>query len=1242
MEMGLQVLPPNQLVGVMGPPQPNPQAGFASQLVMLETGKNAKIRRCLDEICKELNCGVAVGATVLFLLIVKLQLKQPRFAIKNDVTISKVTINKLELMLVKNGDTEEVFAALDWLVETYIEGGDFPFPSEIGGNPIAGKKKGQIGQMPKIPYSHLCMELLGVILREDYLGKDSSSSHLGQKEARGPEEDESLASGHPQPCTPQLGFPLELYHLNQIEKLESEVFQKMRQRPKKRKGKPRLHVEAFVEFFYNGDKAQGQNRKTTYRQLSYTNQGTSPVFLTKVGYRIERQGIGAFTLSDDFDLATGIDQIVRLEPKQSYGVTVIWDGSLPSGTLSLNFDVGLVFWNENDGFDTARTEVRVIDISKKSSPLEKKEASGPRAPNLDSDADVYISKALVNAFNGRPNELSGYDSPPLISCLISLGLLVKPSAHIIAMPFKSYSATYQDFILNRITELTRAAPQMLQSGFVSVRRFYILQEIKEMNNFVKYSMFHVQMKVGRINFAKKRYSFQDKDKSFPYSGPNLKGILNENEMKCVLVDLPGLPEKEPPLRTGSLVYIRPAKPQGSSLEFVAIFLASHACTAILLASQKFFELLPRTKWHIQFACDHEEHTRMHACLNICQQMRMIRNFDLFHSNETSSLGSYPSSREGRVTFEDFLATPLVKESPLTCSDVLSASPDELDKMQQEVIFKVWSSLEFGRKKIFDSQNRIETGPWAEGTDMTNYNIIRVEGPAGTGKSLTATSAAALISIISNECDGKNEIGCRILICTPEEYTADLICVNLHRLLRNIAVKTPSLKMDKDKLPKILRVNDPRRPVSHSHVDALVHCEINDYGVFEQPSRKDLASAQIVVCSCKSSFLLHDGSLEAASELNFDLCIIDEVGQASVPDFLASLSCIGSTKVLPSTHEDESCMFTDIKKTVLVLGDKYQLGPNQSAMFRPVLDCLGGDLIQLRRNYRSNAGLLDIPKALFYGSSLDTGVPEEEVTPPDISGLGVFKTLKERTSGQAPASVVALGVDGEHARASIWARGRSCFNKVEAETMRDICLEFVEKRVASTAQISIVALSRAQVVLIRDCLRSVHLSEIRVGTVDDFQGQQSDVILISCVGSSTQALDLDEKRFNVAITRARRLLIVVGNAKVLQDAEAGPWYELARICDDRDVLLRWSGAPNKDHKDNNNGSSSSNEGGYESDNNSRKDEQQAMSKLTCLAKSALLGSGDADSIFPEHLSEHNLFYGWSAAEDDTAIARIQLD
>lgn len=87
------------------------------------------------------------------------------------------------------------------------------------------------------------------------------------------------------------------------------------------------------------------------------------------------------------------------------------------------------------------------------------------------------------------------------------------------------------------------------------------------------------------------------------------------------------------------------------------------------------------------------------------------------------------------------------------------------------------------------------------------------------------------------------------------------------------------------------------------------------------------------------------------------------------------------------------------------------------------------------------------------------------------------------------------------------------------------------------------------------MQLLKIDTIKVGSVEEFQGQERMVIIVSVVRSAAVHLDRDQqqllgflcdpRRFNVAITRARALLIVLGNPHLLSTDFY--WRELIKYC-----------------------------------------------------------------------------------------------
>ena len=141
---------------------------------------------------------------------------------------------------------------------------------------------------------------------------------------------------------------------------------------------------------------------------------------------------------------------------------------------------------------------------------------------------------------------------------------------------------------------------------------------------------------------------------------------------------------------------------------------------------------------------------------------------------------------------------------------------------------------------------------------------------------------------------------------------------------------------------------------------------------------------------------------------------------------------------------------------------------------------------------------------------------------------------ERTSGE--------GGDGAAA-----ARARATAAAAAAATATG------RRRRLKTSDVAVVTLFRKQVLKIRQLLRKIGLGAVRVGTVDDYQGQEEKVVIISTVLSHSHPhapalFSSSAKRFNVAITRAMALLIVVANPLALYDDKT--WRPLLKYATDK--------------------------------------------------------------------------------------------
>ena len=207
------------------------------------------------------------------------------------------------------------------------------------------------------------------------------------------------------------------------------------------------------------------------------------------------------------------------------------------------------------------------------------------------------------------------------------------------------------------------------------------------------------------------------------------------------------------------------------------------------------------------------------------------------------------------------------------------------------------------------------------------------------------------------------------------------------------------------------------------------------------------------------------------------------------------------------------------------------------------------LSMLLKCYRCHEDILRLPNEMFYKSAL-------------IPAADALTTHNMATWSGLPKPGFPLifhGIEGLHQRE---ANSPSWFNVPEIQQVFNYVKDLVDNARIPPSEIAVIAPYHKQVTKIASLLKAPaygeRYKEIAVGTCEKMQGQERRVIIISTVRSSDDFLDDDRrfnlgfvsspKRFNVAVTRAKALLIVVGNPHVL--VRDPSWGELLRYCHQR--------------------------------------------------------------------------------------------
>lgn len=383
----------------------------------------------------------------------------------------------------------------------------------------------------------------------------------------------------------------------------------------------------------------------------------------------------------------------------------------------------------------------------------------------------------------------------------------------------------------------------------------------------------------------------------------------------------------------------------------------------------------------------------------------------------------------------------------------------------------------------------------------------IYGPPGTGK--TVTLVETILQLYANRKDA------RVLVCAPSNSAAD------HLLEKLVSEKKVSFRKN-----DILRLNAFTRPLEEYQSDADLQFCFLENSSFSCPPLNKLMHYRIIISTYMSASQLY---AEGIRRNHFSHIFLDEAGQASEPETLIPLSHL--------------CR----RETVVVLaGDPMQLGPvihsrcaesyglGKSYLAR-LFECefynTGNEnyVTKLVRNYRCHPEILHLPSELFYNGEL---IASKEDTGESVAWVDLLPNRD--------FPVLFFGIQGRDEREG---SNPSWFNRYEISMVVEYIEKLTEEEKGLNGEdIGVIAPYRQQVLKLKNTLDSLDFSGIKVGSVEQFQGQEREVIIISTVRSTVRHNEFDKihclgflsnpKRFNVAITRARSLLIVIGNPHII--------------------------------------------------------------------------------------------------------------
>ncbi|XP_071943704.1 3'-5' exoribonuclease HELZ2-like [Antedon mediterranea] len=446
------------------------------------------------------------------------------------------------------------------------------------------------------------------------------------------------------------------------------------------------------------------------------------------------------------------------------------------------------------------------------------------------------------------------------------------------------------------------------------------------------------------------------------------------------------------------------------------------------------------------------------------------------------------------------------------------------------------------------------------------NSFRViQGPPGTGKTVTGAQIAYYFSEMNTQIPstGKRQV----LYCGPSNKSVDVVAGYLKEFPDLTIVRVYSETIEKKDFPlpwekNIGRKADIQTSTDPDHVNIALHHLIRKSGnsmsakiiqldeefkeysgperiieylqLIELAKKEELKKYQIILATCNLA-----GSKFIKEYCSIRQCIIDEAGMCSEPESLIPL-------VMCSPYQ------------VVLIGDHKQLRPiiteeraKHLGMEISLLERYQKKKMMLTKQYRMHPKICEFPSKAFYDNKLETD--------DHVINRKTENWEQEFWPAGSSCPIIFCHVNGKEETQtvkSLEASEQSKSNPHEVDHVVRIACKLLEKGVESK-DVVILSQYRFQCKRIRTALKECG---ILVSTVFLSQGKEWDYVIMSTVRSlpgveiekrpsvgwikTNLGFIADENQMNVALTRAKKGLILIGNRDLLETHPK--WKELLQM------------------------------------------------------------------------------------------------
>ena len=498
---------------------------------------------------------------------------------------------------------------------------------------------------------------------------------------------------------------------------------------------------------------------------------------------------------------------------------------------------------------------------------------------------------------------------------------------------------------------------------------------------------------------------------------------------------------------------------------------------------------------------------------------------------------------------------------------------------------------------YDKQLNFEQRKAVDAIIKKQYGAVPfiISGPPGTGKTKTLVEAA--LQLLRSAASANER--CHLLICVPSDSAADTIATRLQSHLNRT---------------ELFRLNGWTRSFAEVPQSLMLH-SYSENDLFAIHPFATMMNFKVVVTTCRDAEMLVQARLtnvdlavlttqlsviaSTASaqplRLHWSALLLDEAAQATEAEVLIPL-----TVVQPGTQAYAG--FHSLPQFIMA-GDEHQLGPRLSSRVQHGLECtlfqrlfernmyanhplsrqkgskpltasmlplIRPPFVNLVRNYRSVPAILTVPSKLFYH---DTLIPEVTMVSEAVASW-------HRWNGELQWPVLFVQNDSPDSLESLTAGNGTGAGALSNPGEAVLAQELVKSLLSGQTQqstlpalmpheITIISPFRAQVNFLRVAFRAAGLRRVNIGPLEAFQGLESKIVVICTTRTRLDERDPERfvrddqaqgiglighaKKFNVALTRAKEGLIVIGDPRCLTCTEDEAWAAFIAFCERNDCI-----------------------------------------------------------------------------------------